>query len=133
MLLLMTTALAFFGGTLLGLIAIGIALLKYLRVSRIVGWLCVGLGAYAVIGMASTILLVRRGWSDDFTVSARSIIFLFLMSAPSLLGGITLWIGQLYQGQEAEEHGRYSLVFLFYVVTVIAVLLGSIPLFQRYY
>lgn len=133
MLLLMTTALAFFGGTLLGLIAIGIALLKYLRVSRILGWLCVGLGAYAVVGMASTILLVQRGWSEDFAISARSITFLCLMAVPSLLGGITLWLGQVYQGREPDENGKFSLVFLFYVTTVIAILLGSIPLFQRYY
>ena len=133
MLLLMTTALAFFGGSLIGLIAIGIALLKYLRVSRILGWLCVGLGAYAVVGMASTILLVQRSWSEDFAISARSIFFLCLMTVPSSLGGITLWIGQVYEGQEPDEHGKFSLVFLFYVVTVVAVLLGSIPLFQRYY
>ncbi len=111
---------------MLGLAAIGMALLKYADPARNFGWVCIFAGIYSLGGMFGIDMISR-----PMSFHPTPLVYL-IMTVPSWLGAITLLVCHAYLGQVPSEDGKFSLIFLFYVIALAALFFGCCVFLDRF-
>lgn len=110
---------------MLGLAAIGVALLKFVIPARKFGWACLLAGAYSMGGMTLADKILTP------IPFQPNLVAYLLATAPLWLGFLTLLVCRAYHGQQPSEDGKFSLIFLFYVIALAAMLFGLCVLMDQ--